>query len=263
MKKINKGAEPSLLQSYSDNNPDDNWKSDFKPNNRDGYEAVKRTLMADQRIICAYCEIDLKQGHGIGVDDFRVEHFYPENPHNPPPNHALDWQNMLGCCNGGNQRGVTDSKTRFTSPDHSCDVPKGNHIWVNDILNPLRDVPSFPRLFEFEEQGMDGEGYSVIMVDNTLCPPDLQDKAQQTIDKLNLNARRLKRFRFAAIEALREQLLDLEIEDRMSEDEALELLAQTYFSAEIDEPWPAFFTTIRWYLADVAESRLSHIRFDG
>ncbi|MFT4927488.1 MAG: hypothetical protein ACI8WB_003599 [Phenylobacterium sp.] len=261
MKKVNKGIEPPLLNTYRTDNPDDNWKKDFKPNNPDGDKAVKRALLADQRMLCAYCEIDLKLGHGIGLDDFRVEHFHPENPHNPPPNYALDWQNMLGCCSGGNARGVTNSNTRFTSPDHSCDVPKGNHVWDDLILNPLHDVPTFPRLFKFAEQDDDGANYSPIVVDETRCPVSFQNKAQSTIDRLHLNANRLKRFRFTAIDTLKEQLIELE--QQMSEEEALEELAQLYFPEDANEPWPAFFTTIRWYLADVAEQRLSQISYQG
>jgi uncharacterized protein (TIGR02646 family) len=177
MKKINKSDEPSQLSEYRDVKPEADWNG-FR-NNSKRYKALKQQLIQDQKGLCAYCENNLladKQAQG--TDDFRVEHFHPKNPHEPPPNHALDWKNLLGVCTGGNQRDVIDN--RFTTPDHSCDVPKKNHNWVGIILNPLYDVPAFPRYFQYIEQGNDA---GKIEVDLQLCPTDLQQKAQETIDK--------------------------------------------------------------------------------
>lgn len=260
MKKVVKSAqEPELLAQYRQENPDDNWKKDFKPNNPDGYKQVKQQLIDDQKGLCAYCEIDLKPGHGKGTDDFRVEHFHPENPHNPPPNHALDWSNMLGCCSGGNAKYVTDSEERFTSPDHSCDVPKGSKNLTGSILNPVTDIPAYPRLFKYKEQGEDA---GMIEIDQQLCPEHLQQQAEQSLAELNLNAKRVKRFRSAVIDKLREAL-ELNIQSGMTDEEALQDLAELYFTDQSDRHWPAFFTTIRWYLADMAEERLQEIGYNG
>ena len=260
MKKVVKNSqEPGLLAQYRNNNPDDNWKKGFKPNSPDGYTQVKQQLIDDQKGLCAYCEIDLKQGHGKGLDDFRVEHFHPETPHNPPPNHALDWNNMLGCCSGGNAKYVTESDERFTSPDHSCDVPKGNKNLTASILNPIQDIPAFPRLFKFKEQGEDA---GMMEIDLELCPEHHQQKAQQSMAELNLNAKRVKRFRSTVINQLREAFQH-NLESGMTEDEALRDLAELYFPVQANQHWPAFFTTIRWYLADMAEERLQQIGYNG
>lgn len=257
MKKVNKSPDiPHLLRTYLEENPDDNWKDGFKQNEPDGYKDVKKQLINDQKGLCAYCEIDLASGHGKALDDFRVEHFHPENPHDPPPNHALDWFNLLGVCTGGNQRSVVDN--RFSKPDYSCDVPKSNKNWVGFILNPLHDIPAFPRLFKYIEQGNDA---GKIEVDETLCPIDLRLKAENTLQKLRLNAPRLMRFRAAVIDELRDQFSHL-LDSGLSEQDALNYLAKGLIP-DLDSHLPAFFTCIRWFLADAVENRLFEIGFDG
>jgi uncharacterized protein (TIGR02646 family) len=107
MKRVNKSAVvPPLLDAYVQANPNDEWEQ-LKGNDRYANAQVKATLIHDQRGLCAYCEIDLAQYKGKGLDDFGVEHFHPKKrPPNPPPNHGLDWQNMLGVCSGGSSRDV-------------------------------------------------------------------------------------------------------------------------------------------------------------
>jgi len=256
MKKINKSAiEPTQLTSYRAVKPEANWDGLRKKITR--YKALKKQLIQDQKGLCAYCEIDLALAdkRDQGIDDFRVEHFHPKNPHKPPPNHALEWKNLLGVCLGGSQRNVIEN--RFMHSDYSCDVPKSNNNWVKVILNPLYDVPAFPRLFQYIEQGKDA---GKIEVDLKLCPPHLQKKAQKTIDKLKLNATRLKRFRATVIKHFRSSF-DKLTRSGLSEDEALEELAEVYF--DLNQHWPPFFTCIRWYLADKAEERLKEIGYSG
>ncbi len=256
MKKINKSdIEPPELSSYRAVKPEGDW--DGLRKNIQRYKAIKKQLIQEQKGLCAYCEIDLALADEQvqGADDFRVEHFHPKKPHDPPPNHALDWKNLLGVCLGGSQRNVIDN--RFTSSDYSCDVPKSSHNFEKVILNPLYDVPAFPRLFKYIEQGKDA---GKIEVDLKLCPPHLQKKAQKTIEKLNLNATRLKRFRASVIKHFRKRFEKL-TRSGLSEDEALEELAEVYF--DINQHWPPFFTCIRWYLADKAEERLKEIGYSG
>ena len=60
---------------------------------------------------------------------------------------------------------------------------------------------------------------------------------------------------------LNAQLNHLVGEEGLELDAALEVLADTYFNA--DEDWPAFFTTIRWYLGPHAENRLKTLAYKG
>ncbi len=263
MKKVLKRSNvPPLLNKYLVANPDNEWKQ-FTGNDRNGHAEVKGALRADQRGLCAYCEIDLALGDGHGLDDFRVEHFYPKKPHHPPPNHALNWQNLLAVCTGGNARGVAAS-ARFTSPDHSCDVPKANHNWVGKILDPLTDIPAFPPLFSYEENT------GAMAVDRVSCPADLIEKAEASIDKLRLSPpqtsttpdSRLLRFRKAVIDKLREDI-QVRLESGYSVPEASAQLAEAYFPASHNLSWPAFFSCIRWYLGPSAERRLHEIDYRG
>lgn len=261
MKKVNKTTTtPDLLGDYFQNNLLDSWQQFCANNGGPGYKQLKDTLNGDQRGLCAYCEIDLAQYAGVGLDDFRVEHFHPKSPHQPPPNHGLDWQNMLGVCSGGNVRGIGDA-ARFTQPDYCCDVPKGDNNWVGVILSPLHDVPAFPPLFTFQEDGR--------MFVGSQCPKHLQEKAQATIANLRLSPApdkkrpdpRLIRFREKTIATLRQQIADRMQTNGGDVEEALAYFAEVYFSDTTDVPWPAFFSCIRWYLDAAAEARLSAIQY--
>ncbi|OMO23148.1 retron Ec78 anti-phage system effector HNH endonuclease PtuB [Vibrio lentus] len=259
MKKINKGEEPPLLDEYKKNNPDDDWKSGFKKNaGKEPNAQVKEYLTKDQLGLCLYCEIDLLSGEGFALDDFRVEHFFPENPAikqlDNDVNHALEWSNLFGCCCGGNQRYVVDKNNRYTNPDFSCDVDKGNNDWVDLILNPLLEVPAFPLIFDYDEDGY-------IFVSESKCPDELRDKAHQSIFLLKLNSERLLKFRKKVIDKLREQLVSLTVVEEMEDDDALYELAETYFEASLK--YPAFFSLIRWYLTEQAEVYLKHVKYDG
>lgn len=257
MKKINKSANcPNGLYDYLMNNPNDNWDQ-FRGNDRNALEEVQRQLKNDQKGLCAYCEIDLVSDRNRGLDDFRVEHFHPKSPHSPPPNHSLNWDNLRAVCTGGNTESICEPE-RYTSPDESCDVPKGNKNLVGKILDPLNDIPAFPRYFSYIEQGSDS---GKIEVDTELCPESKFDKAKKTIDELHLNAERLLRFRREVINSLRDALQD---EINQGEDllTATSTLANIYLSQR-DRRWPAFFTCIRWYLGPSAESYLHSVNYDG
>jgi hypothetical protein len=51
--------------------------------------------------------------------------------------------------------------------------------------------------------------------------------------------------------------------ETLDEDQALVELAADYFNNPEETSCPAFFTSIRWYLADAAEDELQTIGFDG
>ncbi|UMR31058.1 TIGR02646 family protein [Massilia sp. MB5] len=255
MKKLNKSLAPESLSAYLRDNPNDTWDQ-LRNNGREVYDDVKKQLRVDQHGLCAYCEIDLVEGNGVGLDDFRVEHFYPKSPHNPPPNRNLEWNNLLGVCTGGNSKGICVSE-RFSSPDHSCDVPKGNHDWTNLILNPLVDIPTFPRLFQFDDST--GE----MQVDMASCPPGLISKASESISRLRLNScARLLRDRKAVIDGLRAQ-----VQDSLSAGEEMDALMTDLAKAHLpnldNQSWPAFFTCIRWFFGPAAEQLLTAIAYDG
>ncbi|MCE7553615.1 retron Ec78 anti-phage system effector HNH endonuclease PtuB [Aliivibrio fischeri] len=258
MKKIKKGDEPPFLTEYKKSYPDDDWKNGFKKNaGKEPNAQVKEYLTKDQKRLCLYCEIDLLSGKGYAIDDFRVEHFFPENPQDNEEdviNHALEWSNLFGCCCGGNQPSVVDKDNRYTNPDFSCDVDKGNNNWVDLILNPLNEVPAFPLIFDYDEDGY-------ISVSENNCPEDLKAKAENSIRLLKLNSERLIKFREKVITKLRSQLIESIEKLEMSDNDALYELAETYLKESPE--YPAFFSLIRWYLTEQAEIYLKEIEYDG
>jgi uncharacterized protein (TIGR02646 family) len=250
VKLVKKSTSPPLLESYVNKNPNSTWE-DLK-NSRARYNQIAKALKADQRGLCAYCEIDLlEKTSDSTVSDFRVEHFFPKSPHAPPPNWALDWSNMYGSCHGGSQSDVEDSQ-RFTKPDFCCDVPKSDNDWTNLILDPARDIPAFPIIFNYDESG------NIAVGDE--CPKPLRLKAQGSIDKLCLNARRLTRWREQTIDGMRDSIEALVQEGNEIED-ARDIVAQALFSPT--GFWPRFFTCARWYLDHSAEKQLQAIAYAG
>jgi len=254
MKPIRKSAGPVSFVNFANNNPNADWINFRKSKAR--YKAACKIIRSDQRGICAYCEIDLMEPVDAGkLPDFRIDHFHPKSPFIPPKNWALDWNNLLGVCHGGSQRDVQDA-ARFTSPDVCCDVPKENNNWDGVILNPLSDIPLYPRLFEFNEAS------GSILVDKKICPIELHQKASETIDKLKLDAFRLTEMRVAVMSELGAQI-NSRVEEGLSWDEAATEISAVLFSDVDSDPWPAFFTCIRWYLGAAAEDRLQSVGFQG
>lgn len=231
MKAITKNPNcPSQLQSHIAVAPDDTWES-FKLNTA-AYNEVKESIKKDQRGICCYCEIDF-MSESV-VPDFRVEHFYPKSltPCPDGSNAHLSWENLLGCCFGGSERHKPALNTpRFTSPDLHCDAIKGDKDLTNVILNPLH-LNSTDKIFKYNSEGE-------MLVDLEYCPEDLIEKANNTINDLNLNQMFLlesrKEVRFAVLNTLH----DLVIVEKMTLSQAQSLLHNELI---ISEAIPKFYS---------------------
>ena len=255
MKKVSKGIEPALLEGYRTAKPTNTWEQ-FK-HSKTRREETQSQLVVDQGGLCAYCEIDLLPKAGTDEADFRVEHFHPKSDQTTAHNWHLDWQNLLGCCHGGSQKNVVDAANRFTSPDHSCDVPKGKRVLDNVILNPLH-LPAFPRLFSCER----ATGHLTVDSDNCDQANVSVAKAQNTIDELNLDAERLKRLRKAVLNDLNDQIR-ARVAQGMSIGDVRENFAKAILRKNASGHWPKFFTSIRSYLGNEAEKQLRKSHYSG
>lgn len=255
MKRLTKGPEPEKLILYKTHSPGNTWDQ-FKAVRRRRL-AVQNQLKADQGWLCAYCEIDLVETAADGDADFRVEHFHPKSDINSARNWGLDWQNLLGCCHGGSQSTVTDAANRFTSPDTSCDIPKGNSNLDGIILNPLQ-LPAFPALFSCSRHS--GE----LSVSEVNCQQAgiSVDQARRTIQELKLNAPRLKRLRMRSLNKLNDQLRNM-VEQGLDVGLARKRLVQAHLTKNHDGRWLAFFTAIRSYLGSDAERHLRNSGYQG
>lgn len=258
MKIIKKGDEPNLLSIYKRENPNSDWKNGFRQNaGAEANQSVRDALKNEQFGLCVYCEIDLKDSGGIGFDDFRVEHFFPENPkagesRGDGINYALHWPNLFGCCTGGNVPHVVESEERYSNPHTHCDVPKMNNDWTAIILDPTVDIPAFPSLFEFNEEG-------TISVSDS-CPQEIKEKANKSIEYLKLNTKKIERFRSATIQKIRDELLSFPEENLPA---VLNELSEAYLCPDNNGKLSPFFSTIRWYLGPAAEDVLRESEYNG
>jgi uncharacterized protein (TIGR02646 family) len=255
MKKVNKGAEPSRLAQFRTRNPNSKWTAfrSYKPSRVE----LQTRIKFEQGGLCAYCEINLKESDSNGEADFRIEHFHPKSDDSTTHNWHLDWQNLLGCCHGGSQANVVEAGERHSSPDHSCDVPKGNENWDDVILNPL-NIPHSPILFAFNRT--DGS----ISLNSSNCDQAGVDKvkAQATIDNLKLDSQRLKTLRGPTLVRINDSLKDL-VEQGMTLEDARNKLAKGLLKKNNQDQWPRFFSAIRDYLGKAAEQQLLDIGYAG
>ena len=254
MKKVQKGAEPKLLESYRKGNPGNSWSQCKRDTDR--RDEIHDQLRLDQGGLCAYCEIDLKPKNATEAADFRVEHFHPKSDSLTLRNWHLEWQNLLACCHGGSRSDVVEANSRFTSP-HSCDVPKGENNWDNVIFNPLH-LPASPCLFQFNRADV------AISVNTANCEQAGlgAGMAQATIDKLNLDAIRLRNLRKPVLDQVNLQLRTMTANGE-DVNQARTRLAQALLKKDNDGNWPAFFSAIRGYLGEAAEQQLIAINYNG
>lgn len=255
MKNIVKGSEPSLLLQYRQRSPLNNWKQ-FK-NSTSRTDQVKKEITSNQGGICAYCEIDLKEADSNEKSDFRVEHFHPKSDDTTSYNWHLDWQNLLGCCHGGSQRDVVDTGKRFSSPDHSCDVPKDKKNLTGKILNPLQ-LPAFPPVFSCNRT----TGELNVSLVNCQAGGVSDVQASNTINELRLNADRLTTFRSAVLNELNDRLQAYSGAG-MEVGAARRLLADQFLRKNQKGHWQPFFSAIRSYLGQDAEQHLQNIGYKG
>lgn len=271
MKKVLKGDEPQFLSSYRQAVPLGTWdqmRNDALHSGQQAYQDCRIKSIHDQKGLCAYCEIAIRDNKPLKC---RVEHFHPKSDTTTAHNWALDWQNMLGVCNGGDYPHLADPAFHLKplKDNLSCDAHKNMMIeggllaepcegWV---LNPLQ-LAAFPTLFRLEKSN----GY--LLPDAVACaasPPwpdnrhaSVEALVQHTIEMLNLNCNRLAKARLQVIWHI-EQNKKKQRQSGFNAQQGLANLAQRYFVSH----WPGFFTTIRLCLGQAAEAHLHAISYAG
>ena len=247
MKNVLKSPEPEELKNYKKR-----FSSQFKrwndlKKNKETLNAIRDTLVSDQKGICAYCEMSLHENNRS------VEHFIPCRESTKENNHDLDWQNMLAIClPPGGMKDDDLENPQLLKDLPCCGKKKDGFIPDGRLLNPL-NLPTL-RLFKFSSK--DGE----IRPDEIACLKSgiPIENVQFTIDTLELNVQRLKDQRLAVIDEINKELDDETIDINDLE----EKIAAEYFGNGIDN-WPRFFTTIRWVLGAGAERHLMNISYSG
>lgn len=154
MLKVNKRSEPEEFTKYKKKNKVINWK-DFA--SESGIKKLlKEALLEEQEnSCCPYCEIE------ISLNNSQIEHIKPKDKF---PELLIDYDNLIACC--------LERKR--------CGNSKANK-WEELFINPVTENPE--DYFEYDIKTgkitpifKDGEKY---------------EKAEYTIDLLNLNENRL------------------------------------------------------------------------
>lgn len=248
MKHIRKSAEPHELAQYRKRFDQQFQRWTNLKRNRKTYNAIREALAADQKGICAYCEMSLHP------QDRSVEHFIPCHQSTQDNNLDLNWQNMLATCQGGLQKVAIpgeDALRNSRPPDNfpCCGAAKADWAPDGQLLNPLE----LPTTLLFRFSSLDG----AISPNKTVCEQEgiTLEQAQFTIEKLNLNVQRLKDQRLMVMDeaiTMLDQLDDGETEPTKLETE----LAADYFGDGSGD-WPRFFSALRFALGEGAEQYLS------
>ncbi len=269
VKRVLKGMAPPTLAGYVQAAPRSSWeqmRDDPYFQGRQAYQDCRSTCIADQKGLCAYCEVDIRDNDPLKC---HVEHFHPKADQTISHNWALDWPNMLAVCNGGS---VDYLAPPFYLPPRqanlSCDAHKDWMIQQGKlptrcegwILNPLR-LAAFPSLFRLEMNT--GNLYpNAVACDAVTWPGNqhasIEDLVQHTINVLNLNCDRLAQERLRVIRDI-EHNKKRQRERGFNAEQGLSNLARQY----LRQPWPAFFTVIRWCLGQAAERYLQSVQFAG
>lgn len=245
MKRVEKSAEPQSLADFRTACPDGTWeqmRNDALHNGQQVYADCRSQTGADQRGLCAYCEIRLNENQ---PHKWRVEHIHPKSLSDSEHNWNLDWQNLLSVCNGGESEGCAETPLR---ENRSCDASKNNSLLA---VSPL-DIPAFPNVFVFDKANWH------LHADPDACALAGLDAAQleQSIETLNLNCHRLARLRREVLFDIDKRKKRLRVSGYTPKD-AVPLLAKGLFQAQ----WPEFFTTIRCCLGAAAEDYLRSINY--
>jgi uncharacterized protein (TIGR02646 family) len=239
-------------------NPTGTWEELRNDNTRGSahiYNGCLHQTLTDQHGLCAYCEQEISQEDALHR---RIEHFHPKSDTVTGHNWALDWNNLLAVCDGGD-RSADEERINYPLPGNShCDASKGGK--TDFILNPL-DVPAFPNLFTYQKDT------GKLMPDAEACagveiPGNTYEGTaalvSKTIDILNLNCACLNKKRneeFIRVEQFKKILRERRIPREKWDVE----LCRRYFHKK----WPKFFTMLRCCLGQTAEDYLTSINYQG
>lgn len=285
MKRVARLPEPQQLTDYRTQCPESTWKElceDPLDGGMSAHRAIKRTTLAQQRCLCAFCEQriynevpDLSINHNIA--SIRTEHFHPKSDKSTDTNWHLIWENLWAVCDGGDNwppMALADPRQRV-EPKHenkSCDAFKNDQVISGKLsqqpegwLLAPDSIPAFPNLFRFSTKGeikADADVLAVVIIQGNRLP-STEMLVEATITHLNLNCSRLSRLREAVIEEL-----DIAFFERMESEpdrgpEIMADFASYIFVVDPQKPWPEYFSLYRWYLGDAAEARLQQIGYTG
>ncbi|NBC47091.1 MAG: TIGR02646 family protein [Gammaproteobacteria bacterium] len=178
MKYIQKGAEPAAFADWKARANED-WQPSYGALSGPPKQALKQALMAEQGVICCYCE------RRLSWNDSHIEHFRPQHDQAVDP---LDFGNLLCSC---------QSQVKKGEPRH-CGSLKDQWFDQRLLISPLK--PDCEERFRFTG---DGE----------IKPArETDEAARTTITRLGLDIPKLNALRAKVIEPfLAEELSVVEL----------------------------------------------------
>ncbi|MCI0553166.1 MAG: TIGR02646 family protein [Anaerolineae bacterium] len=239
------------MSNFKASSPAGTWEQ-FRDDHRECYSSLRTFTRADQRGLCAFCEIKLDP------DNEQIAHFHPKSDTTTDYNWALDWANLWLACKGGSQNWLPNYLPPL--PENlSCDERKGAKILDGQVFGP-HEFPAFPRVFRYEQQPDRIE----IHADEKICTDAAIDlsKVQKTIEAFNLNCARLANARLVLHKGL-EKAVKILMESGKDPQIGYARLAEIYLSQDHNGHWPQFFTLIRWRFGKFAENYLQSINYEG
>lgn len=159
MLKVNKKNAPQEFISYIRKENPKNW-NDLNDNVTIKHSLRTFMLEEEQHFYCPYCEAIIEN-----EESGRIEHIKPKDLF---PNLIFDYSNLITSCNSS----------------FSCDQYKGN-TWSNLFIDPTQSDPEY--YFEYNAFGK--------IIPNSQLNSSDKDKANKTIEILNLNHKTLTRSR--------------------------------------------------------------------
>ena len=248
MKRIRRAVEPERFRAWRLANPGARWEQ-FKDQNRGPgsvADEVYSALSQAQQGLCAYCEIDLQPPLGA-----EVEHVFPKSKSTPDHNWGLDFHNFVADCEGAQRPKELPHRTAPpVKANLHCGAKKADQDLTALILDP-REIPRSPPLWLLVTDGR-------LLVNAAACVAAGVDpvRAEQTLDKLGLNAPVLQRLRQKAKMTVEDSFLEVWDGAPASEAAGWQRIAPD-FLAPLDGALSRFWTTLRLALGDAGEAHLN------
>ena len=248
MKPVNtlEAATPGLADYLNSEGDAGDWSGFRDHRAGESYRELVEGLVTLQHGLCCYCEIALRGS------DRQIEHVVPRSASDVGKAKALQPSNLAACCKGGSARsfaanGLAD-EDRYAKPvsrNLSCGQAKADKTH-SGFLDP-RDLPESAPLFRVRRDGrLDPDPGACRSAGIPVA------HAEQTIEILGLNVRRLRRARRKAWRKLGEDWAD------HLGDSKLATIAARQALLPDERGWlAAFFTTSRTWFGPVGERVLA------
>ena len=184
MLKIIKGEEPEFFADFNILRKSGETYDDWDEIDTEVKEQLfKQILIHEQNEYCPYCERKMLYVEPPEKKKYRIEHIYPRN--GGYKEKTFEYQNLLVSCDG-----------TWVSKERTCDNAKADKFNEELVINPVKENP-----IQFLKYSMDDGEISSVEESGKQG----YQRAEYTIDLLQLNAEPLKHARRVYIDLLLEK----------------------------------------------------------